>query len=112
MLWGTSKGTVSTNKGNIKKGLILCKELNIKPPYPDLGPFPVGDGVGFTVALQMLKASRLPGKYSATHQQFDSIRSLRSAYSNLFEAGWKAGEERRVMRGEKGMTLHTSTCPT
>ena len=90
ILWGTSKGTVSTNKGNIKKGLTMCKELGVKPTYPVLGPFPLSDEVGFTVALQMLKASRLPGKYSETHQQFDSIRSLRSAYSNLFEAGWKA----------------------
>ena len=77
--------TVASNKGNVKKGIAMSKELGLLPPYPALGPYPVTDNVGFSVALQMLKASRLPGKYASDHQQFDTIRSLRTAYTNLYD---------------------------
>lgn len=80
MCWGTSSGTVNSTRGNVKRGIELCSDLEISPPYPNPGPFPVGDYVGFTVALQMLASFLLPGKYHETHQQFDTIRTLTLAY--------------------------------
>ena len=112
MLWSTVPRTVATNKGNIHKGLLMCRDLDIEPPYPALGPFPVTDNVGFTVALQILKASKLPGRYAADHQQVDTIRSLRTAYTNLYESSWAGNMNRYGMRGEKGSSLRYSNCPT
>lgn len=112
ILWSRSVSTVQSTKGNILKGLRMCKELVIPPTYPSLGPWPVGDNIGFTVALQLLKASLLPGKYHETHQQFDTIRGLRTAFSNIFESSNSAQKARRVLRGDGGITLHSSTCPT
>ena len=68
MCWGTSAGTVKTTRGNVKKEINLCTSLGIPPPYPNLGPYPVGDHIVFTVALQMLASSLLPEKYYDTHQ--------------------------------------------
>ena len=86
MLWGTSCGTVRSTATNIRKGIRMSTELGLKPPYLPLGLFPVGDTMGFEVALQMLKSSLLPGNNQAEYQQFDTIRNLRIAYSNLYES--------------------------
>ena len=112
MMWGISSGTVNTMRGNVGKGIMMCKELGIEPSYPPLGPFPVGDNVGFTVALQMLKASLLPGIYHDSHQKFDTIRNLRTAFSNIYESSWKKSVHKRIMQGNKGIALHMSTCDT
>ena len=112
MLWGSRPGTVSTTRSNICKGLKICQELGIHPTYTPMGPWPLEDNVGFTVALQLLKASTYPGKYSSHMQQFDSIRALRTAFSNEYESSAVANKSRVVLRGEKGALLHPSTCPT
>lgn len=111
MLWSVSRATVAFTVGNVRKGVRICGELGINPTYALLGPWPVKDEVGFTVALQMVKASLNPGKYQA-YQQFDTIRGIRTAFSNIFEASLGAHVKREVLRGEKGIVLHPSKCPT
>ena len=112
MLWSVSSSTVASTVGNVKKGLRMCDEMGIEPTYASLGPWPVKDEVGFTVGLQMVKASLIPGKYSQTYQQFDTIRGIRTAFSNVFEASTGAHLKREVFRGEKGVVLHPSKCST
>ena len=85
ILWGSTTRTVQSTKSFIKKGLLMCSDLGYQPSYQTIGPYPIEDNVGFIVALQMLKASLLPSKYSNTHQQFDTIRNLHSAFSNIYE---------------------------
>ena len=67
--------------------------------------------MGFTVALTIVKSSTFPGKY-ADYQQFDTIRGLRTAFSNAYEASHLSSTISRVFRGEKGTVLHPSFCPT
>jgi len=90
----------------------MCQDLGVNPTYPALDPYPVEDNVGFTVALQMLKASTLSGKYSDDHQQFDTIRSIRTAFYNVYEASWMNNINLHTMKGEKGAILRSTTCPT
>ena len=112
MMWSSSNATVSNTWSNVKKSVGLSREMGISPTFPQMGPWPVGDEVGFSVALQMVKASLRPGKHSSDYQQFDTIRSIRTAFSNVFEASAGAQKEREVFRGEKGVVLHPSKCPT
>ena len=102
MLWSCSPSTVAATMSNVKKGVRMCEELGINPTYAPLGPWRVKDEVGFTVALQMVKASLNPGKYQA-YQQFDTIRGIRTAFSNIFEASLGAHVKREVLRGVKGI---------
>ena len=67
MLWSVSPATVASTVGNVRKGVRMCEELGINPTYALLGPWPMKDEVGVTVALQMIKASLNPRKYQA-HQ--------------------------------------------
>jgi hypothetical protein len=48
----------------------------VEPDFPSLGPHPVGDSVGFRVAIGMLLKSLEPGRYHKDHQQFETIRKL------------------------------------
>ena len=112
MLWSCSPSTVAATMSNVKKGVRMCEELGISPTYAVLGPWPLKDKVGFTVALQMVKASLIPGKYHQTYQQFDTIRTVRTAFSNVFEASTGAHSSRSVFRGDRGVVLHPSKCPT
>ena len=64
MLWSCSPSTVAATISNVKKGVRMCEELGISPTYARLGPWPLKDDVGFTVALQMVKASLAPGTYN------------------------------------------------
>ena len=52
--------TVSTNKKSIAETLRKCDSLCHTSTFKLLGACPLGDNVGFTVALPMLKLSTLP----------------------------------------------------
>ena len=54
MLWGSQPYTVASTKRIFLKGLRMCSDLSVPPTYPELGSWPIGDDVGFTVALQLL----------------------------------------------------------
>jgi len=69
----------------------------MKEVMPRMGPYPVGDTFGMKVAVCMLVRSLDPGKNEPTIQ-FGTMRRLRSAYSN----SWNASA-----RGMQGMP-----CPT
>jgi hypothetical protein len=52
---------------------------------PMLGPYPTHDAFGVEVAVAMPLQSMQPGRYEQ-FSQFETMRKLRSAYSNLFHA--------------------------
>ena len=49
---------------------------------PEMGPFPLEDTQGMSLAVSMLKRSLDKGIYQAT-VQFETVRKTRSAYSNI-----------------------------
>ena len=97
VLWSKSYSTVNTNKGNFSKMVRMCESLGISPTFESLGPWSVGENVGFTVVSTMVKASTLPGKY-ADYQQFDTVRHLRTAFSNAYEVSYESNKVRGVFR--------------
>ena len=84
-MWARSSSTVASTRGSIN-ALIRCwNEIGIKTDLPNIGPWPLSDKVGFRLAMGQLKLSQKPGRNSSSHQQYDTIRRLRSSYSHVHE---------------------------
>lgn len=84
--WARSTDTVKKNAGMLDQGLRSSKEFGLSGPYLATGPLPDYDHCGYEVALQMVNESRKRGRTAEDHKQFDSIRKLRTAYSNQVRA--------------------------
>jgi hypothetical protein len=83
-LWGRESHTVDSTLRAAKQLALLWTQVGLDPEFPALGPHPVGDTVGFRVAIGMLLKSLEPGRYSQVHQQFETTRKLRAGYSNMY----------------------------
>jgi hypothetical protein len=79
----------------------VWKQVGLEPEYPALGPYPVGDTVGFRVAVGMLLKSLEPGRYSRGHQQFETIRKLRAGYSNIYMASVEGATSLQTVGGDR-----------
>ena len=84
--WGRASPTVLHNVGLIRQILKGSAMLGLDGPFPDHGPFPPFDHCGYEVAINMVLASLRAGRHSELHLQFDTIRKMRSAYSNFIRA--------------------------
>lgn len=93
----------------------MSQELGISPQFQSIGPWMVGDNVGFTVALQILKASQLEVKYSTTSQEFETVRQIRTVDSRLFQiSGVTAGDKlsNLTFTGKKGQVMRITNART
>jgi hypothetical protein len=84
--WSRSSETVKKHLGPVRMGIQMASLVGIPPPIPPPSPLPDFDYCGYGVAIQMLLKSRLVGKYHTTHQQWDTIHKLRTAYGNQVRA--------------------------
>jgi hypothetical protein len=84
--WSSATATVNGNKDKLVLGLCLSRLVGLDGPYIHEGPLPDFDHCGYEVAIQMLNYSKRPGKHSKTHLQFETIRKLRTSYSNQVRA--------------------------
>jgi hypothetical protein len=73
-------------ESHFRHGLKLSDKVGLEGPYLAQGPFPYFDHCGYEVAIQMVLQSREPGLHSENYQQWDTIRKLRTAYSNQVRA--------------------------
>jgi len=85
-MWARSPSTVASVKSGLTKLINSWKEVGVTIDLPSLGPWPLDDKVGFRLAIGQLRLSQKPGKNAKTHQQYDTIRRLRSSYSHVHEA--------------------------
>lgn len=79
---------------------------------PPQGLFPVGDTLGMRIAVGMLIKSLEPGRYAKTYQQFETIRKLRAAYSNMHMSSLEGLSSLRTVGGETAkmsLTLYPQT---
>jgi hypothetical protein len=97
--------------GAAKQLIKAWRKVGMSPKFPALGPFPVGDLLGFGVAIAMLLKSMEPGRHSKDYQQFETIRKLRAGYSNMFMASQDGVFSLRTMGGDK-VKHHLTTSPT
>ncbi len=85
-------------------------QVRVNPPYPPLGPYPVQDTMGFSVAIAMLLKSRETGRY-AEYQQFESIRKLRAGFTNVYMTSVVNMDSLRTVGGDKAK-FFLNDCPT
>ncbi len=84
----------------VDKTLSLLAPFGISPSYLPLGPHPVGDAMGYRVAVAMGLKSTEPGRY-ADHQQFETIRKLRAGFHNVYMASVPGATSLREVGGDR-----------
>ena len=105
MFWSKEGSTVGATYRALKKARGLSEQLGLTPVRIVVGPWPLGDTVGFQIALEILRASKLPGRNDTMYTQFDSIRKIRSAYMNVLECDPSRGLDNKTLKTDKGQML-------
>ncbi len=109
-LWGRETATVNSTYRAAKQTIKTLAQVSVIPPFPPLGPFPVDDRFGYTMAIAMVLKSREAGRY-ADYQQYETIRKLRAGFSNIYQASLPAVDHLKIMGGDKAKQFLTD-CPT
>ena len=113
MMWHREPSTVKGIYYQLVKGAKHSIKLGLEPLDLQRGPWPIKDNIGVQVALEILSASQEPGRHSKEYQQYETIRKLRSAFSNAFESGPQGTTQNNlVFRGDKGKAYGLRTAPT
>jgi hypothetical protein len=84
--WSRASSTVIANGDRVRSALVLSESVGLQGPYESDGRLPQYDHCGYEVAIQMLLASQKPGKYSHQYSQWDTIRKIRTVYSNQYKS--------------------------
>jgi hypothetical protein len=110
-VWGREPQTVGATLRAAKNMLRLWEKVGLAPQFPALGPFPVRDSLGLSVAIAMLLKSLEPGKHDPQYQQFETIRKLRAGYSNMYMASCEGVSSLRTVGGDRAKH-HLTQSPT
>jgi hypothetical protein len=102
--WGRETATVASTRRAVFQTIQALRQVQVPPPFPPLGPFPVEDTMGYVIAIAMLIKSREPGRY-ATYQQFESIRKLRAGFSNVYMSLLVGTTSLRTVGGGQSKTV-------
>ena len=100
--WSRARSTVTANTSKVREGMAISLGMGMQGPYENPGPLPSFDHCGYEVAVQMVASSLGKGRYSNTHKQWDTIRRLRSCYSNQIRAARKANSNSIVIADGSG----------
>ncbi len=84
--WAREPGTVRSQLSGTLAGVRMSEKVGLDPEFMARGPFPSVDTMGYGVAIQMVLKSTEDGKNNRDYQQFDTIRKLKSAHSNIHES--------------------------
>ena len=112
VFWSREPTTVKGSMTQLKKAARFCKDLGMTLVSLKMGPWPVEDKVGFRIAIVILWASQEEGRNDNTYQQFNSMRKLRTGYSNAYENSVIGNKSILAFFGEKGKALTFLDCPT
>ena len=107
--WAREPGTVAaTKREGVKIGRLgaLVGLVNL---FPAMGPFPLEDTQGMGIAVCMLERSLDKGRYRTT-LQFETVRKLRSAFSNIWHASRQTLTTSVMARDLK--KTYVTSCPT
>ena len=97
--------------GDLRKAARMSSILDLTPHHVSRDPWPVGDNLGFQVAIEIIRASQEKGRNSPEYVQFDTVRKIRSCYTNAFDSSPVAVLESITFKGDFGKTYHFSKSP-
>lgn len=83
VFWSRKIGTVKQSVSALKKILERASNNMRRIPLPSIGAWPIDDTIEMGIALLLLEKSMDPGRTSDKHIQFDLVRNLRRAVSNM-----------------------------
>ena len=110
--WSRARSTVTSN-ANLMRSMVKLSTERFGwiegSLVHDPGPLPSYDHCGYQVAMQMVASSLDKGRYSATHKQWDTIRRIRSTYSNQFKASALANAHPLSLSDNKGSSFQRLT---
>lgn len=109
-MWGREPATVRSTVLAVTHTISVLRQVGVTPSYPDLGPFPVRDTLGYGIAIAMLLKSLSPGRYDE-HQQFETIRKLRAGFYNVYMSSVDGAVSLRSVGGDKPKQF-LNVCPT
>jgi hypothetical protein len=109
--WSRSKSTVCGNREKIALLLELSKAIGLKGPYVVDGPLPDYDHCGYEVAVDTVLYSQRPGRHSKEYTQFDTVRKLRTAFSNHCRSTAQANRSSLSIGDTKGKYQRLGTDP-
>jgi hypothetical protein len=110
-VWGREPHTVAATLRGVKHMIRMWGKVGLEPDLPPLGPFPVEDSLGMRVAVAMLMKTLEPGRYHSSYQQFETVRKLRAAYSNVYMASREGVLSLRTIGGDRAKH-HLTFSPT
>jgi hypothetical protein len=109
-LWGQEAATVQANRQAIRQALRMWQRVRVPPHLPALGPHPLEDTFGYSIAIAMILKSRDKGRY-APHQQFETIHKLWSGFSNIYMSSLIGSTNFHTVGGDSAKH-YLSQCPT
>jgi hypothetical protein len=109
--WSRASDTVAGNRDKLRLGMRMSELVGLDGPYVQDGPLPSFDHCGYEVAVQMLLYSRRSGAKGRKNIQFDSVRKLRSCYSNQVRASSQSNRTTVSMGDTKGHYQRLSSDP-
>ena len=108
--WSRSPGTVNNTRTGVKRMIAINEDTFGMPDlFPSMGPHPLEDNWGMGLAIVMLHKSLDKGRYRST-VQFETVRKLRAAYSNVWGAS-KHTMTQGVMARDV-MKIFVTNCPS
>ena len=107
--WSRAPATVS-NDWRLAQNLVnMPKGIGLEGPFVSYGPMPSYDHCGYQIAVTMLLMSTKPGRYDKTYLQFDTIRHLRSCFSNFEKASSNHALDHLTSGNDESQTSLTSS---
>ena len=107
--WSREPSTVESNRREGMKIERVSEELGLSSILPMMGPFPVQDSQGMGIAVCTLKWSLDKGKYQST-LQYESVRKMHSAYSNIWHASKYTSTTSAMARDVR--KTYVTSCPS
>ena len=100
--WSRARSTVDANTAKSREALALSRSIGMRGAAEAPGPLPKTDHCGYEVAIQIVVSSLGGGRYSKTHKQWDTVRRLRSCYSNQVRSARDANSNPIVLTDADG----------
>lgn len=100
--WSRAKSTVDANTRVQRQAQSYSEGYGLQGTCAEQGPLPAHDHCGYEVALDILAASREAGLYSVTHKQWDTIRGIKTAYSNQVRTSRVASLNPMALESQEG----------